>query len=110
MADKNQIVLVGKVGSAVKRGKTQNGDGYLAFLLEIQSKETANSSANNYHQYISVRVFRAPVIKYLDKVGIHLGMPLIVFGFISSYQGEVKGKKIIANSVNGVEVYAIRLS
>ena len=110
MADRNNLTLVGKVGSAVKKGKTTNGDDFMAFLLEIESRDTANSSANNRHQFISVRVFRAPVIRYLEKLNIGLGTHLVVFGFVSSYQDEVKGKKLTALSVNGQEVYVIRTS
>lgn len=110
MADRNNLTLVGRIGSKIKKGKTSNGDKYMAFLLEIESRDTSNSSVNNYHQFISVRVFRAPVIKYLEKLEAKLGTHVVVFGFISSYQDEIKGKKITANSVNGNEVYIIRLS
>lgn len=109
MADKNQITLVGKIGSPIKKGKTTNGDAYWAFLLEVESRDTSNSSANNYHQYISVRIFRAPVIKYLERLNVHRGTNLVVFGFISSYTDEIRGKKVVANSVNGVEVYVIQV-
>lgn len=110
MIDRNQCTFVGHIDSGIKRAKTQNGEDYIAFLLNCEPKANANSTENNRYQMISIRCFKPNVIKYLDKLNIHRGTPIIVFGFVSSYPTEVKGKQLTANSINANEIYVIKTS
>lgn len=108
MADLNQCTFVGRIASNIKKGKTQNGEPYIGFLLNCQPAANANSAQNNQNQMISIRCFKPKVIKYIDNVGAHLNTNVVVFGFVSSYRTEVKGKSLTSNSINANAIYIIQ--
>ena len=106
--DRNESILVGRVGSKIKEGKTQKGDTYIWFSLEIEAKTNATSTDNNYHQNINIMCFRKPVIDYVKKVNMRIGCTVVVFGFVSSFVYEYKGKTIASNAINGNEIYVVK--
>lgn len=99
---------MGRVGERMKKGKTVNGQPYMYFDMDIESKFNATSTDNNYHQSIPIMVFKKPVIDYLERLQIHTNTPIIVFGFVSTYTDEVRGITLKSNGINANEVYVIR--
>lgn len=106
--DKNEVCFVGRIGSVIKSGTTQNGDKYIWFLLSLESRANARSTDNNYHQKINIMCFRRPVIDYLAKVKATQGNYIVIFGFVSSFPTEINGKEIVANGINANEVYVVK--
>lgn len=106
--DRNDCRFVGHVGDRRKEGITINGEPYMYFEMAIESKFNANTSENNYRQSIPIMVFKKPVINYLKRLSIHQGMPIIVFGFVSTYTDELKGITLKSNGINASEVYVIQ--
>lgn len=106
--DKNDLRLVGKIGYNYKITKAQNGKEYASFAIEVEARSNAQETENNYHQTIHVMCFKPNVVKYLKKVKARQGNNVIVFGFISSYPSEIKGKQIVANGVCATEIYVIK--
>lgn len=106
--DRNDCRFVGRVGDRMKKGTTVNGEPYMYFEMEIESRFNATSTDNNYHQSIPIMVFKKAVINYLEKLNIHRGMPVVVFGFVSTYTDELKGITLKSNGINASEVYVIR--
>ena len=105
---KNEVTFVGRIGSTIKKGTTQNGDPYIWFLTEIEAKANSRSTENNYHQLINVMCCKKNVIDYIERVKAHQGNVVIIFGFVSSFTTEIKGKEIVANGINGNEIYIIK--
>ena len=105
---RNDLRLVGRVENTFKEGKTQNGDDYIWFLLNTEPKENATSTENNYNQKINIMCFKKHVIDYLKRVKLKSGNIVIIFGFISSFKFDVKGKEIISNAVNANEIYIVK--
>lgn len=108
MMDKNESILVGRVASKIKEGKTQRGDSYIWFSLDIEAKANATSTDNNYHQSINIMCFKKPVIDYVKRVNMRIGCTVVVFGFVSSFIYEFKGKNIATNAINGNEIYVVK--
>lgn len=108
MADFNSCFFVGRIASNVKYGTTQNGERFVGFLLNCQPAANANSSQNNQNQYISIRTFKPKVIRYLESIGAKMNDPCVVVGFVSSYRTEVRGKSLVANSINGNQIFIIK--
>ena len=106
--DRNDLRLVGRMGGGFKSGTAQNGSPYIWFPLELESKQAQQSTDNNKYQRINIMCFRKPVIEYLKRVNAHAGNLVVIFGFISSFEAEVKGKQIISNGVNANEIYVIK--
>ena len=105
--DKNIVILQGRIGSVLKEGKTQNGNTFMYFGLDIESKANANSTDNNYRQTLKIMVFKKNVIQYLRNVKAHTGTTVLVFGFMSSFYDEVHGKSLLVNALNANEVLCI---
>lgn len=108
MADRNQLTLVGRIGGAFKEGKTKNGETYIYFSLELQPKQTQNSTENNQDQVLHIMCFRKQVIEYLRKVKAHTGNYVVIFGFVSSFPDTIKGKDIRVNAINCHECYVLK--
>lgn len=102
--DRNEVVLVGKVGEKIKRCKTVHGQEYIWFPFEVENRKAANGATYNYHASINVMVFSQPLIKYLEKVRLKTGNTAVVFGFISSYVQEKKGSTLYMNGINADDV------
>lgn len=108
MADRNQVTLIGRIGDAFKTGKTQNGSSYIWFPLNLEARANANSTDNNYYQTLHIMCFKKVVIDYLKRVDAHNGNTVIIFGFVSSFSNEVRGKRVIANAINANEIYVVK--
>jgi len=108
MADHNNLILVGRVGGKMKKGKSSSGGSYLWFPIEIENAQGATSTDNNFHQGINVMCFKPKVLEYLERVGFKVGNRVVIFGFVSSFRQEIKGKAIVSNAVNATEVYVIK--
>lgn len=106
--DRNDCRLVGRVGGRIKIDKTQNGGDYVWFPLEIEAKSNSYSTDNNYHQTIHIMCFKKIIIDYLRRVRIKQGNTVIIFGFVSSFQTEVKGESMYVNAVNANEIYVVK--
>lgn len=106
MRNRNQLTLVGRIGDAIKEGKSKNGTTYMYFALEIY--QNINSTQNNQYQTLHVMVFNKKVIDYLRKVDVHAGNFCVVFGFISSFKYIKNGREMFVNAVNGDEVFIIK--
>ena len=106
--DKNQLILQGRIASPFKEGKTQNGDAYIWFLLEVESKANATSTENNYRQTLNIMCFKPKVIEYIKRVKAHQGSVCVIFGFLSAFPNEVRGKSLITNAVNANEILLIQ--
>ena len=76
--DRNDCRFVGRIGERMKKGKTVNGE------------------------------FKPAVIKYLEKLKVHVGTPIIAFGFVSTYTDELKGVTLKSNGINCNECYVIQ--
>ena len=109
MADLNECLFVGKIGSNIKKGKTQNGEPYIGFLLRCEPVANSNSSKNNQSQMISIRCFKPKVIRYIEDVKAKMNTNVVVIGFVSSYPTEVNGKRLTANSINANHIYCIQV-
>lgn len=105
--DRNECVLVGKMGAYYKEGVAQNGSRYLWFTIELETKGDAISSAYT-RQSINILCFRQKVVEYLKRVKLTQGNTIIVFGFINSFQNVIKGKYLATNSVNANEIYVVK--
>ena len=106
--DRNDCRFVGRIGERMKKGKTVNGEPYMYFDMNITSKYNANSTENNYEQNIPIMVFKPAVIKYLEKLKVRVGTPIVVFGFVSTYTDELKGITLKSNGINCSECYVIQ--
>ena len=108
MADFNFLLLIGRIGAAMKEATASNGSKYLYFSIEIQSKQTATSVERNQYQTLHVMVFRKPVMDYLHKVKAHQGNTVIVKGYVSAFPNTVNGKDLITNAITASEVYIVK--
>lgn len=106
--DRNDCRFVGRIGSPIKKDKTQNGDDYMWFLLELESRANATSTENNYRQQINIMCFKGNVIKYLERIHAHQGNTVVIFGFVSAFPTEINGKQIVANGINANEIYVVQ--
>ena len=106
--DRNDIRLVGRIGEIIKSGKTQSGGEYIWFPLEIEARANATSTDNNYHQKIHIMCFKKMVIDYLRRVNVKQGNTVVIFGFVSSFPSEIKGKDILVNAINANEIYVVK--
>lgn len=102
--DRNEVVLVGRIGEKIARKKTVHGQEYVWFPLEVENRKAAKGSANNYHASINVMVFSPALIQYLEKVKLKTGNTVAVFGFISSYKQEKKGSVQYMNGINADDI------
>ena len=105
---RNEVVLVGCVGSSLKFATAQSGKHYVYFALEIEARANAKENDRNYHQTIHVMCFKKHYVDYLQKVKAKQGNSVVVFGFASSYPSEVNGKQILANGITANEVYVVK--
>jgi hypothetical protein len=106
--DFNQCILVGRINGKVKEGRTQTGGSYVWMPLYIEARSNANSTENNYHQTIHVMAFKKTVVDYLNKVKARSGNKVIVFGFVSAFPDEIKGKAVTVNAINANAIFVIK--
>lgn len=106
--DRNDCRFVGRIGSSFKEGKTQNGGSYIWFPLELEAKANASSTDNNFRQSIHIMCFKKHVIDYLKRIRAHQGNTVVIFGFVSSFPDEIKGKNVVVNAINANEIYVVQ--
>ena len=107
--DRNQVILVGKIGGKLVERKTQTGSTFVFFPFALENKEAASDPIEaNYRQDLHIMVFRKYVIDYLKKVGAKAGNRCCIFGFMSSFKTEINGKTIISNALNATDVFIIK--
>lgn len=106
--DRNDIRLVGRIGEVIKTGKTQTGGDYIWFPLEIEARANATSTENNQSQKIHIMCFKKAVIDYLRRVKVKQGQTVVIFGFVSAFPTEVKGKSVLFNAINANEIYVVK--
>jgi hypothetical protein len=109
--DRNELILVGRVGGNMKKGKAVNGSTYYWLPVEIENGQGSTSTDYNYHQGINCMVFnskRKNLIEYLERVKVHSGNRVIIFGFVSSFKQTVNGKDIISNAVNVTDIFVVK--
>ena len=78
------------------------------FMVDTEPKANATSTEYNYHQQINTMCFKKKVIDYFKKVNAHQGCLVVVFGFVSSFVFEWRGKTLTTNGLNANEVYIIK--
>lgn len=107
--DRNQVILVGRIGGKLVERKAQNGSSYIFFPLSLENRDAAaDSTDNNYSQDLHIMVFKKPVIDYMRKVKARSGNRIVVFGFMSAFKTEVNGKTIISNAINAIDVMIVK--
>ena len=106
--DRNQITIVGRIGNKIKKAKTVNGNPYIWMPIYLENRQAGDSPDYNQHQGINVMCYKAPVIKYLERVKAHTGNTVVVFGFISAFKTEINGKEIVAHAINCTEIYVVK--
>lgn len=106
--DRNEMILVGRIGSKIKSGKTVNGEPYIWLPVYLENRAGATSTENNFHQGLNIMCYKPNVIKYLEKVKAHQGNTVVIFGFVSSFRHTVKGKDMVLNAINATEIYVVK--
>ena len=108
MLGRNICFLSGQIAAPLKFGKAQNGNEYVSFVLEVQTKENADVTELQSDNKVSVMCFKSSVIKYIKDMDVGFATHVCLLGFISSYKKEIKGKLIIINTVNATDLYVIK--
>lgn len=108
MTDRNQVILVGRIGGKLVERKAQNGSSYIFFPFSLENRDAADSTDNNYSQDLHIMVFKKPVIDYMRRVKAKSGNRVVVFGFMSAFKTEVNGKTIISNAINAIDVMIVK--
>lgn len=108
MLGRNICFLSGQIAAPLKFGHAQNGNEYVSFVLEVQTKENADVAEHQSDNKVSVMCFKSNIIKYIKEIGIGFATHVCLLGFVSSYRKEVKGKVLIINTVNATDLYAIK--
>ena len=78
------------------------------FTLNVETRANANSTENNYYQTLHIMCFKKVVIDYLKRVNAHSGNTVIIFGFLSSFIDEARGKRSLVNAVNANKIYVVK--
>lgn len=108
MLGKNICFLSGQIAAPLKFGKAQNGNEYVSFVLEVQTKEDADVNEFQSNNKVSVMCFKSNIIKYIKEMGIGFATHVVLIGFISAYKKEIKGKLMVINTVTATDLYAIK--
>lgn len=108
MAQRNEVILVGRIGKNMKFAMSQSGNEYVYFMLEVENQTHQGEWDNEYYQTLHIMCFKRNVIKYLKDVCARTGNIVIVFGYASSYLNEIKGKSMLQNSINATEVFVVK--
>lgn len=108
MKQRNDLILVGRIGRILKYSMSKSGNEYAYFLMEIENQTHSSEWESELQQTLHVMCFKQNVVKYMKKVGAKTGNIVIIFGFVASFQSEIKGKQVLQNSVNATEVYIVK--
>ena len=104
MIHRNETIIVGKIGKAIKYARAQNGNSYAYVCVECEAKD-GQQADDRLIPLIHVSTFKSHLVKYLKDVDAKVNDTIIVFGFISSYGKEIKGQNIISNNVVANALY-----
>lgn len=110
MLGKNICFLSGQIAAPLKFGKAQNGNEYVSFVLEVQTKENADVTEFQSNNKVSVMCFKSSVIKYIREVNVNYTSHVVLIGFVSAYKKEIKGKLMVINTITATDLYAIKTS
>lgn len=108
MAQRNEVILVGRIKDKVKYALSQTGNEYVYFLLDVENQTHASEVAAQYYQTLHVTCFKRPVTKYLKNVEAKGGNIVIVFGYVGSFTNEIKGKYLIQNTIIAKEIFVVK--
>ena len=108
MAQRNEVILVGRIGKNLKFAMSQSGNEYAYFTLEVENQTHQGEWDKEYYQSLHIMCFKRPVVKYLKDVGARSGNIVVIFGYASSYKSEIKGKELLQNSINATEVFVVK--
>ena len=108
MAQRNEVILVGRIGKVVKFAMSQSGNEYAYFMLEVENQNHSQEWESEYYQTLHIMCFKKPVVKYLKDVGAKSGNIVIIFGYASSFLSEIKGKQVLQNSINATEIFVVK--
>ena len=104
----NRFYMAGRVSSDIKFAKTVNGENYVWFALSIENKLAHNSTENNKFQDIGIMVFTKNLIDYIKRVNLKRNDLCVVFGWVSAFRHQVKGKDITGHGINATQVFAVK--
>ena len=108
MAQRNEVILVGRIGRVMKFAMSQSGNEYVYFALEVENQTHQGEWEKEYHQTLHIMCFKRPVVKYLKDVGAKQGNIVVLFGYASSFMSEIKGKDVLQNSINATEIFVVK--
>jgi hypothetical protein len=104
----NRFYMAGVVDSDVKYDKTVNGEPYAWFALSIENSQAKNSTESNIHQNVSIMVFQKKLIDYIKSVNLKRNDLCVVFGWVSAFKREIKGREFSGNGINATQVFAVK--
>ena len=108
MAQRNEVILVGRINDKVKYALSQSGNEYVYFLLNVENQNNPNEVAAQYYQNLHVTCFKRPVVKYLKTVEAKGGNIVVIFGYVGSFSNEIKGKYMIQNTIIAKEIFVVK--
>lgn len=109
MAQRNEVILVGKIASTGVRYKmSKSGNEYLYFTIELENQTHSNEWESEYFQRLHIMCFKRPVVKYMKNLKAKGGNFVVIFGFAGSFSSEIKGKQLLQNCINATEIYVIK--
>ena len=108
MAQRNEVILVGRIKDKVKYAMSQTGNEYSYIILDVENQNNASEVVAQYYQNLHVTCFKRPVVKYLKTVEAKGGNIVIVFGYVGSFTNEIKGKYLIQNTIIAKEIFVVK--
>ena len=111
MAQRNEVIIVGKIGQVIKYDKSKSGNEYAYFLVDVENQKNAVNVGgweSEMHQSLHVMCFKRQVLKYLKNVEAKTGNFVVIFGYVGSFVSEIKGKTMLQMSINATEIYIIK--
>lgn len=108
MAQRNEVILVGRIKDKVKYALSQTGNEYVYFSLEVENQNNATEFAAQYNQVLHVTCFKRPVVKYLKTIEAKGGNIVVIFGYVGSFMNEIKGKVLLQNTIIAKEIFVVK--
>ena len=108
MAQRNEVILVGRIKDKVKYALSQTGNEYVYFSLDVENQNNVGEFSAQYYQVLHVTCFKRPVVKYLKNIEAKGGNIVIIFGYVGSFTNEIKGKLLIQNTIIAKEIFVVK--
>lgn len=108
MKQRNDVILVGRIGQRLKYALSSSGNEYAYFAMEIENQTHSSEWSSEYNQILHIMCFKRNVVKYMKAVNAHPGNIVVVFGYCSSFSSEIKGKELLQNAINATEIYVVK--